>query len=184
MKIRKRYILLILLALLPLLKLIHPNDYCFGYEDLIIIGGFAILFFIPFLVIVFYNLYKISLKKELFNFRPIIIAVVYTVCLLFLLKNHDKNIFKEELYFFKVDGRSNPSYTIRLFNDKSFEFKISEFKKACYYKGEYYLKKDSLFLNKNGTINNINKLDTIYFFNKETLKLIPRTKNFLKFIKK
>lgn len=81
-KIRKRYLLLIFLALLPFYKLYHPEDYCFGDVDLVIIGGLTILFVITFLSIVFYNLYSIALKKELFNFRPLIIATVFAFFLI------------------------------------------------------------------------------------------------------
>ena len=52
MKLRKRYILLILLAILPFYKLIHLDDYCFGDVDLVIIGGFSVLFAIAFIGVV------------------------------------------------------------------------------------------------------------------------------------
>ena len=102
MKIRKRYLLLILIALLPLYFLIHTDDYCFGVAELLIIGGLAILFIIVFLVVFFNNLYGISLKRELFDANPLIIAAVYAVLLYLFVNYHDENVFKTKKMVFTL----------------------------------------------------------------------------------
>ena len=86
MKIRKRYLGLILIALLPLTFLIHFGDYCFGVKELLIITGLAIFFLITFLAILFHNLYSIVLKKELFNYRPIFNRCGLSCCFVFTAK--------------------------------------------------------------------------------------------------
>lgn len=147
-KIRKRYILLIVIAILPLFKLIHPNDYCFGIADLFIIGAIAVAFFIAFLVVLFYNLYKISLKVELFNYRPILIFVVFGVCLYLGVSYHDQHIFKTESNSFITSSSNDLNGKLLLFTDGTceFELKYESARYSCFYKGNYFYKKDSLIL--------------------------------------
>ena len=102
MKLRKRYFLLIFIAIAPFYKFVHPENYCFGDVDLVIIGGYMVLFAITFLVIFFNNLYLITIKRELFNYRPVLIAVVFLIALYTTLGLHDQNIFKIKRYFFKA----------------------------------------------------------------------------------
>lgn len=143
-KIRKRYIFLICIALLPLFKLIHPNDYCFGVADLLLIAAIGVVFFIAFMVILFYNLYKVSLKRELFNIRPVLILVVFGISLFLGLKYHDKNIFKtvKKKYVAKENGLFNNELT--LFTDKTFELKNIKTEYSCYIKGNYHKKGNTL----------------------------------------
>ena len=97
-----RYIFFIFLAVLHFYKFYHPEDYCFGDKDLVVVWGFIILFTIPFLVILFYNLYEFSLKKILFDFRPVIILVLFLKGL-YIAFNHQHNIFfKKEILKFKI----------------------------------------------------------------------------------
>lgn len=147
-KIRKRYILLIVIAILPLFKLIHPNDYCFGVADLILIGGIAVLFFVAFLVILFYNFYKISLKVELFNYRPILIFVVFGVCLYLGVSFHNKQIFKSEYKAYKTSDTNDFKGKLKLFQDGTceFELKYESANYSCYFKGTYLNNKDTLVL--------------------------------------
>jgi hypothetical protein len=64
MKIRKRYITLILLALLPFYKIIHDKNYCFGDLDLVIIAGFTILYVIAFFSSFFLQFVQNNFKKR------------------------------------------------------------------------------------------------------------------------
>ncbi|AUC20290.1 hypothetical protein, partial [Polaribacter reichenbachii] len=137
MKLRKRYILLILLALLPFYKLIHPDDYCFGDVDLVIIGGLTIIFIITFLAIFFYNLYKITIKKELFNFRPLIITAVFAVVFNRALEYHDKAIFKDKFQVFNSFSKEKALLEIILYDDATFEFKTIYDNSYCVEKGTY-----------------------------------------------
>lgn len=183
MKIRKRYILLILIALLPLFLLIHPDDYCFGVADLLIITGLVILFVIVFLVVVFNNLYSISLRKELFNFRPLIIAAVYAISLFFFVKYHDKNIFKTKSASFKIENITLPSSEIVLFEDNTFEFKSAFVEYTCVYKGTYKFKKQYLFLDINTPLKENVIFDLAYTFKKEEGLLVPKNQTFPNFKK-
>lgn len=141
-----RYILLVVIALLPLFKLIHFNDYCFGVADLLIIAAIAIIFFIAFLVILFYNLYKISLKIELFDFKPLIIFFVFAISLYYALSYHDKHISKtKKISFITYNDLENLS-ELHLFADKTFEYKDVKVEYSCYYNGRYKITKDTLKL--------------------------------------
>ena len=165
--IRKRYILLIILAILPFYRFNHKDDYCFGDADLAIIGGFAVVFFIAFLVILFNNLYKITLRIELFNFRPVIILVVFSTALFFALKFHNKNVFKTEKQHF-TNISSLKDVNLYLFTDKTFEIKKKFNNYSCYYKGNFSYKGDTLFLHPKNTID----IDSTFLFNTNKKTLI------------
>lgn len=154
-KIRKRYIFLIFIALLPLFKLIHSNDYCFGVADLLLIAAIGVVFFIAFMVILFYNLYKVSLKRELFNIRPVIIFVVFGISLFFGLKYHDKNIFKTKKEKFVTKENTLPKSELILFTDKTFELKNIKTEYTCFIKGNYLKKGDTLLFSNFDTSNEI-----------------------------
>lgn len=176
MKIRKRYIALILLALLPFYKIIHSKNYCFGDVDLVIVGGLTILYIIAFLTVFFYNLYKISLKKELFNFRPLVITLVFLTALYYGLEYHDQNLFKEKVKIFNGTSKDNALLEINLFNDNSFELKtISEEypKSFCVEKGTYIFKKDTLLLNKFNNVDGNIVFGNVYIYNKTYTSLNP-----------
>jgi hypothetical protein len=178
-KLRKRYFLLIALAILPFYKLFHADDYCFGDEDLVIIAGLTVLFVIAFIVVVFNNLYGISLRKELFNFRPLIIAGVFTISLLIGLKFHQKNLFKNELQVFKTEEKDAKYFEIKLFEDATFEFKTVFSHYNCVKKGTYFYQKDSLFLNQTNK-SEVN-LDSLYMLNTTTNFLNPKNSLLPKF---
>ena len=184
MKIRKRYILLILIALLPLHKLIHQEDYCFGEDDLVIIGVYAVMFFVVFLVIVFNNFYMITLKRELFNIRPIIIGVVYALCLGLLLIYHDKEPFKTETASYLLEDNELDPTRVVLFKNNTFDYQKTSNRvisnnlvtTVCHSKGTYKIDKDSIFFNfQNKELNGIN-LDTAYNNSEEFL--FPKNDSF------
>jgi hypothetical protein len=183
MKIRKRYLLLILIALLPLYFLIHPDDYCFGVAELLIIGGLAILFIIVFLVVFFNNLYGISLKRELFDANPLIIAVVYAVFLYLFINYHDENVFKTKKMVFKTEDSTTQNAKITLFTDKTFEFKTVYREYRCVNKGVFRLTNDTLYLKTNHTLNNPMVFDSVYYYDKNALALKPMQEG-LKIFKK
>ncbi|MGK0414061.1 MAG: hypothetical protein ACJA1B_002280, partial [Polaribacter sp.] len=167
-KLRKRYFLLIALAIVPFYRLFHFDDYCFGDKDLLLIAGLTIIFVIAFIVVVFNNLYGISLRKELFNFRPIIIAGVFTLSLLFGLKFHENSLFKNEVQVFKTQKKDGKFYEIKLFEDTTFEFRTVFSNYNCVKKGIYFYKKDSLFLNRTHKSKNEDYLDSLYILNRTT----------------
>ena len=100
MKIRKRYILLIILSLLPFYKIIHFDDYCINDVDYFVIAFLSIIVLITFIAILFYNLYQISIQKELFNYRPLLIFVVFSIALYFGIKFPDFTFSKKVSYEF------------------------------------------------------------------------------------
>ncbi|WP_405565170.1 hypothetical protein [Polaribacter sp. Asnod6-C07] len=173
MKLRKRYILLILLALLPFYKLYHKEDYCFGDVDLVIIGGLTLIFIITFLAIFFYNLYKITIKKELFNFTPLIITAVFAVVFNRALEYHDKAIFKDKVQIFNSFSKEKALLEIILFDDATFEFKTIYENSYCVEKGTYEYKMDSLFFYKTNKIDGNIVFGDVYIYNKVNQRLNP-----------
>lgn len=167
-RIYKRYLLLIALAALPFYKFYHEDDYCFGDADLLIMSGYIILFIIAFLVVLFNNLYGISLKKELFNFRPILILVIFVGALLFCFENHTKNYLKKEQHSFTAISEFK-EVQLYLYKDATFQVDKTFSNYKCFYKGSYVFTGDTLILNANNTIEN---LDMQYTFDKEKKVLV------------
>lgn len=181
MKLRKRYFLLILLAILPFYKLLHFNDYCFGDVDLFMIGVLSILFIIAFIATVFYNLYRISLRNELFNFRPLIIAGVFSLALFIGLKYHNNNPFKDKVDVFKSLSNDNEMLEIVLFDNNTFEFRTRFNHNTCVEKGTYSFERDTLVLKKNNEPIGNTVFDKIYIFNKTYNSLNPMNNSLQKF---
>jgi hypothetical protein len=177
MKIRKRYILLIILSILPFYKIIHFDDFCINDVDYLLIAFLSIIVLVTFLAIVFFNLYQISIHRELFNLRPIIIFVVFSITLYFGLKYPDFTFFKNIKQQFSHSIDLNSSAKIILYDDATFIFKTKLSTEVCAKYGSYLYKNDSLFLKLNHKAENANSLDTIYFFDKTQKKLLPKSIN-------
>ena len=173
MKLRKRYFLLIFIAIAPFYKFVHPENYCFGDTDLVIIGGFMVLFAITFLVIFFNNLYLITIKRELFNYRPVLIAVVFLIALYTTLGLHDQNIFKDQVKVYKGFSKEKDVLEINLYDDNTFELKIIYDKSYCVEKGAYSFKSDTLLLNKYNKVKGNIIFDDMYIYNNTYKSLNP-----------
>lgn len=172
-KIRKRYLLLIVLALFPFYRFIHTDNYCFGDVDLVIMAGFTIIYIIAFISILFYNLYKIALKKELFNFRPLIITLVFSTTLFYTIEYHDQNLFKEKVQVFRSYTKQKEKLEISLFKNKTFELRTIDSTFFCVEKGIYEYKNDTLFLNKSNNIDGNIVFGDVYVFDSKFQSLNP-----------
>lgn len=178
MKIRKRYILLIILSILPFYKIIHFDDYCMNDVDYLVIAFLSIIVLITFLATLFYNLYLISIHKELFNYRPLLIFGVFSIALYFGVKYPDYTIIKSIDFEFSHKKHSKYAAKIILYNDNTFLFKTKMAAESCAKYGNYFFRNDSLFLNLNHSTKNPEIFDSVYFFDKNQKKLIPKTANF------
>ncbi len=177
---RRKHLLLIAFAILPFLSLIHIDDYCFGVADLLIIAGLTIVLFIAFIVMTFYDLYNLSIKKLQFNFIPLLIVAVFSISLFIGIKYQGKFLFKNQLHSFKNVISEDNFTKIILFTNNSFELRVSSIEETCTQKGIYHFKKDSLFLNKGDKSFNDSVFDSIYYFNKNKKLLIPENSVFSK----
>lgn len=179
--IKKRFLILIIIATFPFFKLYHPDDFCFGDAQLLTVAVLTIFYVVAFLTVFFYNLYKITLKVELFNFIPVTITIVFFVALFVGLKFHDNNPFKSKTQIFKINVDEKTTAEISLFKDKTFEYKKSLEKSYCTNKGTYYYQKDTLFLKTN--VKNISNkmLDSVYVLSKINNSLNPLNKSLPKF---
>lgn len=181
MEFKKIHYTLIFFAILPFLNLIHFNDYCFGVADLLIIAGLTIAFFISFLVISFYDLYNLSVRKLRFNFLPLLILFIFSVSLFIGVKFQGKFLFKNIAKSFKNEIGEGTTSKIILFTDKTFEVHQEGKNEICVKKGTYYFENDSLFLQKNDTSFKDVVFDSIYYFNIKENLLIPNNKTLLKY---
>ncbi len=182
MKLRKRYFLLISLALVPFYKMFHSGDYCFGDEDLLIIAILSVVFIIALIAVIFHNLYTISERRELFNYRPLIIGGVFFISLFIGLNFHQENFQKNKMQFFIIKNKELDKAQIKLFADFTFEFKTTFDTYNCVKKGTYYFKNDSLLLNKEKKDLNESFFDSIYIYNKANKLLKPMNSLLPKFI--
>jgi hypothetical protein len=82
MKFEKIHSVFIVYAFLPFLNLIYLVDYCFGVANLSIVTILTTVFAIAFLVITFYDLYNLSIKRLSFNFMPLLIILIFSISLL------------------------------------------------------------------------------------------------------
>lgn len=178
MKIRKRYILLIILSLLPFYKIIHFDDYCINDVDYLVIAFLSIIVLITFIAILFYNLYQISIHKELFNYRPLLIFVIFSIALYFGIKFPDFTFSKKVSYEFSHKKNSKYTANIILYDDATFIFKTKLATESCKKNGNYFFKNDSLFLKLNHSIKKPEIFDSVYFFDKNQKKLFPITANY------
>jgi len=181
MKIRKRYVLLILLSILPFYKIIHFGDYCINDVDYLLVAFLSIPVLVTFLAIVFFNLYQISVHRELFNYRPLLIFGVFLVALYVGLKFQDKTIFKSQTQQFSYILDNKSFAKIILFDDNSFLFKTKYTNEVCVKNGTYYFEHNSLYLKLVVLSKNEKVLDTLYYFNKTEKKLKPKSGNFPSF---
>lgn len=174
MAFKKKHLLLLFFAILPFLNFIHPDDYCFGVAELLIIAGLTIVLFIAFLVIFFQDLYSLSVDQLRFNFVPLVIIFIFSISLFFGLKYHDKSFNKNEVHIFKSEIEAKIIAKIILFDDHTFELSEISIEETCVKKGAYQFKKDSLFLYEDMKHIADNFFDTIYYFNKQENLLIPK----------
>ena len=173
MRFKKRHFILFILAILPFSELIHTKDYCFGDANLLLFALLSIPFVVVFLTLIFYNVYTITLRVELFNFIPLLIAGLFFTTLFLGLEYHDKNPFKNKVQVFNAIIDANTTAEIILFDDKTFELKTTIKDVSCYKKGIYNYKKDSLFLNKFSNVEKDTIFDTIYKVNEMHHSLEP-----------
>jgi hypothetical protein len=172
-KIRKRYILLVVLGLFPFYRFVHTENYCFGDIDLVIVAGLTLFYIIAFLSISFFNLYKITIKKELFNFTPLIITFVFSMTLYYTLEYHNKPLFKNKVQVFKSTSKQEAVLEINLYDNNTFELKTINPKSFCVEKGVYSYKQDTLFLGKSNIVDGNIFFGDVYIYNETYHSLNP-----------
>lgn len=182
MKIRKRYILLIILSILPFYKIIHFGDYCINDVDYLVIAFLSILVLVAFLSIALFNLYQISIHRELFNHRPYLIFTVFLVALYLGLKLQGKEVFKDQKQQFSIQISDEAFANIILYNDKTVRLKTKYVDEICVNKGTYYFNNDRLFITTFNGDQRREVFDTSYYYNKEMKTLEPTLDNLPKFI--
>jgi hypothetical protein len=184
MKLRKRYFLMISLAILPFYKFFHFEDYCYGDKDLVIIGMLSVPFVIALIATTFHNLYTVSERKELFNYRPLIIGLVFFIFMFIGLQFHENSLLKNKIQSFQVQIKDANDTKLILFGDDSFEFRSTFHNYGCVNKGTYFYKGDSLYIDRADKKIDNSLLDSVYFYNKAEKTLTAKNKLLPNFILK
>lgn len=127
-----------------ILKGIQLEDFCTDVVDTFILGGIGLLFFMVFLVVTFYNLYHISLKKEFFDYFPLIFLLVFGGLFYLSINSPALDIFKTKAQAYQSTANSNLELT--LYTDNSFLVKIKKGESTCFTKGTYLIEEDRLYL--------------------------------------
>ncbi|MDP5105466.1 MAG: hypothetical protein NWQ31_04770, partial [Polaribacter sp.] len=153
----------------------------FGVADLLIVTGLTIVFFISFMVIVFYDLYNLSIRKIQFNFLPILIVVIFSISLFIAIKYQGKFLFKNPTKTFVNQIGEVSTSKIILFTDHTFELQQTGKHEVCVKKGTYLFKQDTLFLDKKDKTFKDEVFDSIYYFRKTQNLLIPNNNLLIKF---
>ena len=168
---------MIVLALLTLYQIMPIGDYSSGLEKiflLIILGGLLILSFIVFVIV---DIVRFIKMKRKFDFVPLIIITLFlTVFLIFNNSKTDKFWTKTILTGQIVEGDLRAAQ-IQLYRNNTFAIRISYVDWCFTYQGDYTIKKDTLFLNRDD-INKLtnNEFDTKYTFSYRDSLLIPINK--------
>ena len=168
-------------AMLPFLNFIHFSDYCFGVADLLIVTGLTIAFFITFLVIIFYDLYNLSIRKVQFNFLPLLVVFIFSIALFIAIKYQGKFLFKNPAKTFVNELGVEDISKIILFTDHTFELQQKGKHEVCVKKGTYSFKNDTLFLNKKDKTFKDDVFDSVYYFKKAQNLLIPKNNILINF---
>lgn len=182
MKLKKRYLFLVGVGILTFINVFHFGDYCYGILNTFLFIVFSILFGIFFLSITFYNLYKISLKKERFDFIPGILLLFFSILIIYTVKYPDFYIHKTRIKTFKSIRKIDSTTTkLILFSNYTFEAKTILEKSECTKKGKYSIKNDSLYLKNNNAVKQ-KYFDNVYFYNQKDGFLVPKN-NYLPALK-
>lgn len=145
-KFSKRHYGFILLLLMLTVKGIKFDDFCMDIVDKFILGGIGLLFFMVFLIVIFYNLYHISLKKEFFDFVSFIFLAVFTVVFYISFKSPGFEVFKTNFKTYESIKRDTKKVELQLFTDNSFLVVSKLENTKCYCKGKYFIQKNKLII--------------------------------------
>ena len=179
MNVKKRYLFLVGFAILTLINVFHFGDYCYDSLNTFLFLVFSTLFGALFITITFYNLYKISIKKERFDFVPGILLLFFLMFVTYSVKYPGFYLHKTRIKTFVSPVKINETTTkIILFSNYSFESKTILEKSDCTKKGSYFIKKDSLYLKNNNSPSDEVNFDTVYYYNEKEGLLIPQNKKF------
>lgn len=177
MKFKKRYFFFLLFAVLTFSNVIHFDDYCYDALNTFLFITFSVLFSGAFLIMTFYNLYKISLKKERFDFMPGILLLLFFSVVIFQIKYPKTFIFKTQIKSFKSLKKIDSTITkVILYSNNTFKSKTILKKSDCTKNGNYLIENDTLYLNYNNKIVDKVYFDNIYYYNQKEGLLNPKNR--------
>ena len=154
----KRHYALFLLIIALILRGINLGDFCYDIVDTFTLGGIGLVFFMILLIVTFYNLYHISIKKEFYDYLTLVFMLVFSLIFYVVVFNPSIDFYKTEASVFQKGDSINGEYTLRMFEDKTFLIEETKNNSSCYSKGKYDLKGNALKLN----FNEGNSLSLVY----------------------
>lgn len=162
----KRFKLLLILTAIGLFsvyQVLPIGDYCFGLTNGLILFGSISLYLVIFSYEIYLNLKEKKNEKKDFDKSSLIITG--GLILIFLI-TQNLNIFESKIILL-AKTQDRYSSELRLKKNSNFTLVKYGMDSDCYYKGIYSIKNDTLHL-----FGNTQNIDTIYFIDNKTNKLI------------
>jgi heme/copper-type cytochrome/quinol oxidase subunit 2 len=124
------------------------GDGCQGMADFIFFFFLTIIYIITLIIIVAIYTIKYFNKKETFNYFPLLttLIVIIPIYLSFQLNKYES---PTTLYAKTQDSNRRIPCSLTLRKNQTFEIQMREIEWTCYYKGNYKIKDDTLFLLRN-----------------------------------
>lgn len=155
----KRHIGFIVLTILLISQGIKFDDFCFDDTNYFFIGALVVVFIINFLVVTFYNLYHVSIKKEFFDFFPLVSLFVFAAIFYVATVYPALDFYKIKTQQFENQNNEHKKVILKLFDDATFVYQEKVKDQQCIYKGAYKFEKNQLLLNFKSE--NFNKVESI-----------------------
>lgn len=143
----KRHYGFVVLVLALLIKGVNLGDFCRDMVDSFIVGGIGLLFFMALLVVTFYNLYHISIKKEFYDFVTPLFLIIFSGLFYVAMVNPTMDFHKTKEATFQLKTSHQNPYDLTLYSDGSFLLTEKDGQQDCYTKG--YYKRDGMQLSLN-----------------------------------
>lgn len=140
-----KYGILLALLLITLYQDINIGDFCEGMAEGLLFAFLIILFFVFLIIIELRDLYKLIIKKEKFDFIPLLFLAVFILSNWLLYVANENRFWKKVKYEGEIDNIDSRAW-IMLYENKTFEATKSYIEQRCTYSGKYHLEKNTLIL--------------------------------------
>lgn len=172
-----KHLSLIIIAGLICYLFFDFGDYCSGIELLFILPFLLIILVLNILAIVVFNHFRNKTTKTNRNrvSAYYILGTLSIMALFFFIQN----LYQQSYRTIWIGvSQENDRVSLILFDDNHFELKYRTNHYGCVKNGKYDESGNYIYLKRKDLIESYNiKLDSIYYFNKDKSKLIPKNRN-------
>ena len=140
-----KYGILVTLIVLILIQNIHIGDFCEGMSEGLIFMFLVICSFLVFLIIILRDVYRLIIKKDKFDFLPLLLLFVCILSNWFIHVANENRFWKQIKYEGRIDN-DDINTRIILYENKTYEVIKSYVEQRCTYGGKYHFEKNILIL--------------------------------------